>query len=440
MATEVPARAEPGRPAIGDTDRLLYHRVVLQRLLPALAALAMVFLAGCGEESIETTIGEQPVDDGVTEDVPPATVDGGELIGTSWTLATGAGPAGEIMLVDGFPITLVFDGDTLGGTAACNEYGGEYVIEGSTLGIDNLSMTGMGCQPDVQAAEAAYLAALGDVDGIDLVGDELALSGPATELVFRRNNPVPIDDIVGQLWLLESLGQGEETRLPQGDPATLLLAEDGTVAGGTGCRELSGDYVVSGNQIVFPNFAADGDCPASLWDQDGLVINVLGDGFVPAVDGDRLTLASRGNEVLVYRATTEEEVTALPGEPVRSDAELLADVEWALVEAYTPEGPIQLLDPDDPEADGEGVITLILTPGSYGGELFCNRYGGPLEIGTGTIEFGPMEGEQEGCFEAAAAAYESALRGITQFGFEDPRTAERLVLTGNDHELIFEPR
>jgi heat shock protein HslJ len=405
-----------------------------------LCAVVILVPAGCGEESIDTTTGEQPVDDGVTEDVKPATVDGGELVGTSWTLVVGAGPNGEIMLVGGFPITLVFDGDTLGGTAACNEYGGEYFIEDSTLGIDNLGMTDMGCQPEVQAAESAYVAALGDVDGIDLVGDELALSGPVTELIFRRNNPVPIDGIVGQLWLLESLTQGDETRVPLGDPATLVLAKDGTVAGSTGCRVLSGDYVVSGNQIVFPDFAADGDCPTSLWDQDGLVINVLGDGFVPTLQGDRLTLTSRGNEVLVYRATTEEEVTALPGEPVPSDAELLADVEWVLVEAYTPEGPIELPDPDDPEADGEGIITLILTPGSYGGELFCNRYGGPLEIGTGTIEFGPMAGEQEGCFVEAAAAYQLALSGTTEFGFDDPGTAERLVLTGNDHELIFESR
>ncbi len=389
---------------------------------------------------MDITTGGQPVDDGVTEDVPPGTVDGGEMVGTSWTLLAGAGPDGEIVLVDGFPITLVFDGDTLGGTAACNEYGGEYFIEGSTLGIDNFSMTAMGCQPEVRAAESAYLAALSDVDGIDLVVDELALSGPSTELIFRLNDPVPIDGIVGRLWLLESLSQGEETRVPLGDPATLVLAEDGTVTGSTGCRELSGDYIVSGNQIVFPNFAADGECPTSLWDQDGLVVTVLGDGFVPTLQGDRLTLTSRGSEVLVYRATTEDEVAALLGEPVPSDAELLADAEWVLVEAYTPEGPIELPDPDDPEADGEGIITLILTPGSYEGELFCNRYGGPLEIGTGTIEFGPIEGEQEGCFDAAAAVYESALSGITEFGFDDPRTAQRLVLTGNDHELIFEPR
>jgi heat shock protein HslJ len=414
---------------------------VLRRLLLLLFAGVMVASAGCGEGPVDTSSGaDDTVDDGVTDDVPPATVDGGELIGTSWTLLAGAGPAGEILLVDGFPITLVFDGDTVGGTAACNQYGGEYFIEGSSLGIDNLSMTAIGCQPEVQAAESAYGDALSDVDGIDLVGDELALSGPATELIFRRNNPVPIGDIVGRLWLLESLGQEDGTRVPLGDPATLLLAGDGTMTGSTGCRELSGDHVVSGNQVVFPNFAAVGDCPSALWDQDGLVINVLGDGFEPVVGGDRLTLTSRGNEVLVYRATTDEEVAALPSEPVVSDAELLADVEWLLVEAYTPDGPIELPDPDDPEADGEGIITLVLSPGSYGGELFCNRYGGPLEIGTGTIQFGPMEGEQEGCFEDAGAAYESALTRITEFGFDDPRTAERLVLTGNDHELIFESR
>lgn len=58
------------------------------------------------------------------------------LIGSSWTLRSGAGPEGEIALIDGWPITLIFDEETLGGTAACNgcrSLAGSYIVAGNEI-------------------------------------------------------------------------------------------------------------------------------------------------------------------------------------------------------------------------------------------------------------------------------------------------------------------
>ena len=183
------------------------------------------------------------------------------LIGSSWTLRFGAGPEGEIPLVDGWPITLTFGEEILGGTAACNGYGGTYTIEDSPLRLEGLGQDDAGCLPEIQESERVYLAALLDVDGLDLAGGELALSGPSTELIFSRNEPVPIDDLVGAQWLLEATTQDGVATLVQGEPATLLLRTNGTLTGGTGCRSLAGNYIVTGNEVVFTDFAADGDCP-----------------------------------------------------------------------------------------------------------------------------------------------------------------------------------
>lgn len=58
--------------------------------------------------------------DSVTTVQPTTTLDGGvfaeTLNGSEWVLVNGIGPVGEIIPVAGFPITLTFDGDLVGGS------------------------------------------------------------------------------------------------------------------------------------------------------------------------------------------------------------------------------------------------------------------------------------------------------------------------------------
>jgi hypothetical protein len=44
------------------------------------------------------------------------------------------------------------------------------------------------------------------------------------------------------------------------------------------------------------------ECPAALSEQDSHVVSVIGDGFVPSIEGDLLTLLDPGGVGLVYRA------------------------------------------------------------------------------------------------------------------------------------------
>ncbi len=188
-------------------------------LWPRSIYLVMVALAALGSCSTTPTRGQDKVrateagdesDDvfaevGMEDDGSSTAVAREVLDGTSWTLRFGGGPDGEVVLVDGFPITLNFDGNTIGGTAACNGYGGAYTIDGNRFSINDLGWNEMGCQPDVQASEQAYLAALIDVEAIDLApvdaspegrGQELALSGGSSELIFEANAPVPSGELI----------------------------------------------------------------------------------------------------------------------------------------------------------------------------------------------------------------------------------------------------
>ena len=408
----------------------------------ATTAVAVIALAGCGATDGEPTIADESTittESTMTEDASSeqgeALMESEALIGSSWTLRFGAGPEGEVALVDGWPISLTFDGDTLGGTAACNGYGGSYSIVDSTFQLEDVGQNQQGCLPEVQESERAYLAALLDVDGIDWRGDELALSGPSSELIFARNEPVQLDNLVATRWLLEATIQDDTSNPVQGNPATLLLETDGTVIADTGCRSLSGSYLVSGNEVVLTEFAADGDCPTALFDQDSKVVSVLGDGFTTEIDGDTLVLTSSGNEGLRYRAVGEDELSTLSGTEVPSDADLLSGVEWTFAGGDGPDGPIV----DPRTIDPSAIITLVLLGDSYEGEAFCNSYGGAADVGNGRLTLEVPSAEEEGCGAALddlATTYFDALPLMTEFGLE--ANDERLVANGNDTELWFE--
>ncbi len=419
------------------------------RVLLVIVSVIVGLLAACGGDDGSTIAGdvetlsddETASDDETTFDQgEPVTVDLDVLTASTWTLRFGGGPDGEIPLVDGWPITITFTEDTVGGTAACNGYGGSYTIDGSQLTLGDIGMNAMGCQPDVAASEAAFVTALLDVDGINLSGGEpaeLALSGPATELIFAPTEPAPLDALTGQLWLLEALVSDGEEIAVAGDPATLVLDADGSFSGSTGCRGLSGRYVVSGNGILFNEMAADGECPTSLFDQDGQVVGVLGDGFVPTVDEDTLTVTSSGNEGLRYRAITEDELGALDTTAAPSDAELLDGIEWVFTGGDSPAGPIA----DPATVDASAAITLTFTGDGYEGTVICNRYGGAADIGDSlwTFTLGTPDAEEEGCgdgLDEIAAAYLDALPQMTEGGIEADR--EALVMNGNEIELLFE--
>jgi len=215
-----------------------------------------------------------------------------------WILVSG------VPIVDGGPITLSFNGEEIGGRAACNTYGGTATITGDSIeipGEGTFFMTEMGCQADIQASEAAFVSALFEVASWSIDGTQLELAGQGVSLVFDPVAEVPTAAVVGTDWVLDSLITGE-TATSVGGEATLFLAEDGTVRGSTGCRELAGTWVIRGGEIFFPEFSANGECSEELRTQDGMIVTVLGDGFVAEVSGDRLEVTDVSGQGLLYRS------------------------------------------------------------------------------------------------------------------------------------------
>ena len=107
-------------------------------------------------------------------------------------------------------------------------------------------------------------------------------------------------DLLGTVWVLESLLTGDVATSASGDP-TLELYSDGSFIATTGCRNITGNYIEAGPEIKTTEMKAQGECIAALQAQDSHIISVLEGGYRVEIDGDTLTLTVSGDEGLVYR-------------------------------------------------------------------------------------------------------------------------------------------
>jgi heat shock protein HslJ len=254
----------------------------------ARSALPLVLastLAGCGESGAAPTPTDARFDSA-----------------GSWQLveANVAGP--EVPILDDHPITLTIEGSEISGTAACNSYGGRLTVRDDRLEVEDLGMTAMACEEPAVSAEAAYVSALLAATSIERDGAQLVLRGPEMVLRFDALPEPPTSELVDTAWVLETIFVGDVASSTVGAPATLELRSDGTFTGSTGCRTFSGEWVEEGNQIVAPAWGLDGaECPPELRQQDEHVVSVIGDGFVPTIEADLLTLRDPAGVGLVYR-------------------------------------------------------------------------------------------------------------------------------------------
>ena len=217
-----------------------------------------------------------------------------------WVLVSG------VPTVEGAAITLSFEGSQIRGRAACNTYGGTADIGDAAIAIPasgpdgTFFMTEMGCEPQVQASEQVFVEALFAVTTWTIDDGQLVLTGSNVALVLDPVAPIATANLVGTEWILQSLIEGEAALSVGGDEATLTLSADGAVTGSTGCRTLTGTWIIRSGEVSFPDFAAEGECPSGLVRQDGFIVGVLGDGFRPEISGGRLEIMDASGQGLIY--------------------------------------------------------------------------------------------------------------------------------------------
>ena len=157
---------------------MIRPRTRLRLALLSLAAGATLFLSGCGFGN---------GDNGGTGGGSPAFHD----LDGNWQLFSATDSAGEFDLSGlkshggAVDVTLTLTDGKLGGIAACNYYGGEFVGLPGALRVESLSQTDMACADSaLMDLESRYLTALGSVTsaqlgsgvGLILIGDGVGLS------------------------------------------------------------------------------------------------------------------------------------------------------------------------------------------------------------------------------------------------------------------------
>lgn len=147
-------------------------------------------------------------------------------------------------------VSLRMNGGEASGTAACNHYSGGYRLDGGSLTFGPMAVTEMACPEPRMELERAWLTTLGLVAGQLVVDGRLRLlDGTGTALAILEQAPA---SLAGG-WALTSLGlpeAGVVSSFPAGD-AVMVLGEDGSLTGNTGCNLMNGDYTVDGTSIAF---------------------------------------------------------------------------------------------------------------------------------------------------------------------------------------------
>lgn len=212
--------------------------MTLRRALTVLALTILAALSGCGDEtgsgSVGGTVDEQPdgttyVVTGVTEDDVPRP------------------------LVPGTEVRVGFDDGRLTVTAGCNTMSGTYTLDGTTLSVEPMSMTEMGCDPD-RMAQDTWLAGLFAAPVQLVTGPRPTLTSGSTVLALADRRTVSPDlSLVGTKWLLDSIGStgasGSVSSVPGGVVASATF-EDGQVLTFDGCNGGSAPLTVDGDRLV----------------------------------------------------------------------------------------------------------------------------------------------------------------------------------------------
>ena len=220
-----------------------------------------------------------------------------------WHLAGGSVDGGPLPQPAGRSATLTLGPEEVSGASFCNHYSSTYRLDGTTLAIDGLGGTAMGCEPDAMAAETAYLDALGRARTATMDGEDLLLSSDGVELRFTPVAPVQDSPLEGTRWVLETVVEDLTASSTVGDPAVLTLDADRRAEASTGCGTITGTWVVEDDSLVIDDLLGNAAmCPPDRERQDAHVQAVLRSGPTLEIDEDRLTLTADDGRGLVYRA------------------------------------------------------------------------------------------------------------------------------------------
>lgn len=253
----------------------------------ALAALALLFLVGCGSRAASGGIDD--------------------LRGRTF-LSTGVMENGQArQLVAGTRIRLSFaeEGRRIAAHVGCNQMGGEARVEDGRLVAGEMGMTAMGCDGGRNEQDDWLAKFLVGTPTIRLSGSELILANSTTEIrMLDRKVAAPDRPLAATRWIVESIvDRDTASSIPQGAVALLLMNADGSFTGTTGCNQMGGAAVMTNSAIRFSGvFTTKIACEPDRMRLEQAVLSVLRDDVSYEIEADLLRLRHPSRRGLDLRA------------------------------------------------------------------------------------------------------------------------------------------
>ncbi len=277
-------------------------------LVLAITLVLALLAAACGDDDDATAVDDSTDTDGGSDPFGSG-IDGG------WTLVTLVeGGDMVVPMPDDATIDLDVNGSELGGTAACNSFGGTIlVLDDGSVTVSELFSTEMACDPpELMELEARYLAALGAATSWALQDGQLTLTGPSAKLVYE-STPVPdAVELTETVWQLDTFYDGsgpdgsatnqmgmEDVLLTVFDDAARVESPCGVIGG-------SAEYEPGGSgtfALALEPDEIDDDCPAEDRDLARDVLDRLDRVTAYEIEESRLTLSAVDGPVVGFVAS-----------------------------------------------------------------------------------------------------------------------------------------
>lgn len=251
----------------------------------AVALVAAIALAGCGEETGEDDVAGDPAGQSPS----------GTYVVTD---VTRAGQPHE--LVPGSQVRITFSDDTLGIHGGCNHLSGTYTLDGDRLTVGPVGGTDMGCEKALMDQDT-WLAGL-FAEPVTVAEDPFTLTAGDVVLTLAEREAVSPDaPLTGTTWTLDGFVDGEMAgSVPAGATAHLQIT-DGRVSLMAGCNSGTGPVTVADATIEWGPIALTRKaCPGAAGEVERRVLAVLEGATTYTIEEHSLTV-TKGEHALTFR-------------------------------------------------------------------------------------------------------------------------------------------
>ena len=342
------------------------------------------------------------------------------LEGNLWKADSYRNGAGEtVNTLPDTRVTAQFRDGQLNGNASCNNYFGNYTIDGQNIQIsEQMGMTQQLCNPpEVAQQEGEYLSALLSSRTFKVENEQAIMSDADGNVVvtFSLLKPVPLTDTNWTV-LRYNNGRGGVTSVIRDTEITALFTTDGRLTGSGGCNNYSATYEVNGNNITIqPDMAMTMMAcpePQGVEQQEREYLGAIAQATTFSIVDNELELRnSEGQRLVTYRAKPN-----------------ITGIEWQWQYAH--------------QLNGEGAAVpnpaqykLTLNPDGTANILAdCNSASGSYQISGNRIRIEVETMTQALC--APESLSDQFIQGLSQASFYEASDANLFLSPGAEGSIL----